>query len=762
MKIIKKYALCAVVFLFLLGLGWDHSTKGLDLTDEGWYVSTPLRYALGDMPFRDEVINTVHSYDILLSLVFRIFPDISLLQIRVLGVIFQLASLGIFFILLIRFIPPYAASLCLGVMFLVNNFSGLSAPSYDSLSSGFLLALITFSVFSFISAYNTTRTLCSIASGIIFILLCISYGPMFLLILIPLSVLAVMAAGKDSQDKKIFIRGSLLFFLTVVMLGVICFLLIFLNGILSDLLANLKLAYSAHAGRFYLPLWKRFLFISKELLSTMPFAGILIISAAVCLFILSKVKGKILNFLAVAVIIFVFFKYYVVYSWMYQITPLKFLSFTFLLFIVTGFLRVFFIRRKGDDNKWGVVRNMMLAWGFAAVGIYLASTDTGIRKAIQGVTPIFCALVADIYRMAGAEKTSWKWSEIHKNPVKILILTILALFFIEGANYYSKTIYHEGGKALTSEFKHPKLKGIYSTPEKVKAIEDILGYMKDKVKRGDYMLCYNYIPMMYFLTDTRAAYPITGSGGYAALLIEKEMTEDMIRRGRIPKYCIRMKVVPATTWDYPMRYMEGQPLDIYVMAKYYLKKSLFPFEVWERKSGDKKGVYPGEKPVFAQLFYKWDADGSIIPAPLIEKTAPPITLLNLKGPFVFQRLRSGGQDILAVIPGQKQFSSKNSVLFGYTWPNKNAVRKIKKGDNIVFKVSARVNNYALGCSASIFIRSNSGSQKNVCSIDSASWKDYSVSMIASMDNEEFLLPIFFSPSSPRETLEIKDVAVFVE
>ena len=49
----------ALAILLVLGVvGVDRARHGLCMTDEGLYLTTPLRYSLGDLPFQDEILGT--------------------------------------------------------------------------------------------------------------------------------------------------------------------------------------------------------------------------------------------------------------------------------------------------------------------------------------------------------------------------------------------------------------------------------------------------------------------------------------------------------------------------------------------------------------------------------------------------------------------------------------------------------------------------------------------------------------------------------
>ena len=124
-----QYAL-SFFFLILLGVyGYIHATKGIDLTDEGMYVSTAMRFSMGDIPFRDEFMSALSQFNVLLAPVFWIFPEISLLQMRFAGIGLHVVSLFVLFLFLSRYAPPLLIALLCSTMFFVNNFYGIAAKN---------------------------------------------------------------------------------------------------------------------------------------------------------------------------------------------------------------------------------------------------------------------------------------------------------------------------------------------------------------------------------------------------------------------------------------------------------------------------------------------------------------------------------------------------------------------------------------------------------------------------------------------------------
>jgi hypothetical protein len=56
---------------------------------------------------------------------------------------------------------------------------------------------------------------------------------------------------------------------------------------------------------------------------------------------------------------------------------------------------------------------------------------------------------------------------------------------------------------MTSTVKAPLLKGVFTTPERASAIDSLFEELKNYAGENDYLLTFESIPMVYFMTKTR-------------------------------------------------------------------------------------------------------------------------------------------------------------------------------------------------------------------------------------------------------------------
>jgi hypothetical protein len=210
------------------------TTKGIDLGEEGMHLATAQRYALGDLPFRDEIMNVFRMYDVMVSPIFRFFPDITLLQMRWVGLSVQALALAAAYFFFRRYIGPLVLASLLAVIMVVHDTYGVAVPSYNLLSSVFLMtAVLSWLVGLRGSSQAATIGFSSLA-GVLTGLAGLSYFSMFGMAAIPVGVF--LAGLVRPSRRRVFI-GSAISFLGsyAALLGLVAFILL-KAGLWPDLL----------------------------------------------------------------------------------------------------------------------------------------------------------------------------------------------------------------------------------------------------------------------------------------------------------------------------------------------------------------------------------------------------------------------------------------------------------------------------------------------------------------------------------------------
>ena len=88
---------------------------------------------------------------------------------------------------------------------------------------------------------------------------------------------------------------------------------------------------------------------------------------------------------------------------------------------------------------------------------------------------------------------------------KITLLVLgIAYLGIQGYKI-SKQAYFDPGSRIDKSYSihDPRAKGIYTSQERATIINEVLPVIKKHVKKGEYLLAYDNIPMVHFLTETK-------------------------------------------------------------------------------------------------------------------------------------------------------------------------------------------------------------------------------------------------------------------
>ncbi len=585
-----QYIFSAFMLLVLLSFGAWHCTKGIDLTDEGMYLSAPMRYALGDRPFRDEIMNVTRPFDVLISPIFKFFPDVTLLQMRLLGLGLQVLAVAFFGFFLTKYFPPHIVVFPCFVASIVSNTYDIYSPSYNLLSSSFSLISLTFLMLGMQSSSRFKETLFSIAGGIFLALTVFSYSTQVLLCSVP--IFFVLLGLLRSEQNHECTRPCLVFSGTFFFLLGVAVVTLLRSGLMKDVVSGFKIAaatqVSVTGGMLDRPLkWL------EQMLKFTTCSSVIFILPAFLYHLFSRLNlSKKYGWMLVPLTALPFFIALVIIilkgndiRWFH-----KFLLGYSLVLVFFGVVYGFFEKDKNDEpTQWRSVYKLGVAWGLVSVIVYGVSSGGGFRNSLLGIAPLFVLGSLQVYDMTKSGRIISGLGEIHGAILSVVMTAIVISFSIVSVRLSYHNIYRDVsvGK-LTSRFANPKLRGIYTTREKVEVLEQLLNYLNGKIRPGSFFLAYDYIPMLYFLTTTRPSYGTVWARSDWPLPVRTLLVEKMVRGKKFPKYCVRIRVMPIGNWAVkgtPIKYSPSDPLNAFVKSNYCLEKTIGPFEIWKQRLG---------------------------------------------------------------------------------------------------------------------------------------------------------------------------------
>ena len=680
-----QYLLSYCLFVMLTVFGYVHATKGINMTDEGINLSAPMHLALGDAPFRDEVSTTVHSYDLLTCPIFMVYPDISILQIRCLGLMIYVMSLFILFLFMSRYAPPFLTAMACAVMFLFNNFGGILTPSYNLLSSSFLIISMTLWLLAITSNRKVSSFVFSVLAGASLSLVVITYPPFGLIVCMPLALIIISCFS--FEKRKSYLRASIIFVGTFGIIITSLLAIISSYGLLPYLTEGLSEVSKTRS--MYTDTFNKLNDIYSQFLAVAPIGLALLglLSYALCTALIAgkSKKSNLIDGVLAHLIILLIFPLLLAKN-----ADLILFSFVLILSVILLFVSRVYRPKALMDRNWNDVLTIALCWGIITSLIYAMSSSRGMGACIQGAAPLFIVGLTAVYHIVNNYATREGAGDTRNLLWRSVLISACGIFIIVGAGYNYKSVYGEKNVgALTKRFEHPKLKGIYSTPAKVNALEGLLSYLKGKVKPTDYFLAYNSCPLLYFLTHTRPAYPtvyITDYQGTLPKTFQQILFDRMIEYKRIPEYCVRLLTMPNLNpefnWKIPMKY--GRPdeestlLDSFVNSNYYLEKIIFPFEIWHRGEGPKLRIFDQRAPDFRSNFLDWNGPKTVNMSEL-SRVASPLVLEKARGDFYFNCIPDEGGNVLRISPAQH--GERNIILYD----NLRLTKVSEKGQDLLNK-----------------------------------------------------------------------------
>jgi len=229
-----------ILFAAAACLGWIKLRYGFNFTDEGYLATESWRLAAGDHFLDDKITGALRHYTLINSFIFKIYPDISLLQMRQLQYILTLAALLIFSIALFRQTRQYA---WLPFVFSLFAFTGLDPVGlisnlyYQTYPHLFLILYISLMIFGFQSENPAIKKILYLLSGLCLWAMSLSLLYMGIIVFAPI-IIFILSHKLKLKDYPFPFR-DLLYVLSPFAICWIIFIAIFNKPYLFNILNSL-------------------------------------------------------------------------------------------------------------------------------------------------------------------------------------------------------------------------------------------------------------------------------------------------------------------------------------------------------------------------------------------------------------------------------------------------------------------------------------------------------------------------------------------
>lgn len=189
------------------------------------------------------------------------------------------------------------------------------------------------------------------------------------------------------------------------------------------------------------------------------------------------------------------------------------------------------------DTKRDIALETLLFSGIIVMIINPIGSNNGILKSFNGMWLILPLAILVGYQLRTSTRSKTISSIFSLMNCVLLSILILALFF-HSTNVYRDDISRFN---LNTGFSSPGLLGIYSTPDRVEAVDELITKINEFSGKGDKLLMFNSIPMFFYLTETRPALEDPWPD-LAPLAKIKSSIDELEKDRRYPKLFIYSKV----------------------------------------------------------------------------------------------------------------------------------------------------------------------------------------------------------------------------
>jgi hypothetical protein len=563
-----------------LGYGAVRCALGVDFTDEGAYVAWPLRALFGERIFTGDPLLLLRPLFPTLAWLYRLWPEVSLLDLRLLGWAFHLAAFVTLANYLFRLSGAVLQSLLVAsVPFFVCHSFGLAPPSYNSLSSDFLLIALSLRGLSRATNEGRGSRALEVGAGLALFVATFAHPGLGLVAL----ALLVYEFWANDLGRNLVTRNfspSNLGVLVFVAGWLALLLWFFGSGAFADWWHRLPLAQPRpretlhdHPGQFFAVLFGYPFAFSRLALG---FSALLVPTAAAAVAFARTGKLELAGRAAGALAVLLVASLIATFSYQPDFLP-SCLVRAALLVVAVGWLSPSAAAGRGEDNPRFLLLLSALAATIYATLTYYFSPQRSWVSGTLGMPFAFAVGLTLLLRATPARL----------GAIRVLVPTALALLVGCAAFEHYRNLYRDAPPAeLTATFQIPKFRGIHSTPERVAAVEALYAQLHPHLARGEPLLAFDDCPMLYFLFEARPAYGLTWAVRYTqSSTTLAHLNRELISRP-LPPFAIRTLVdLSHPVWaTAPRTNYENYPLNETVLARYTLARTIFPFEIWELKS----------------------------------------------------------------------------------------------------------------------------------------------------------------------------------
>ncbi|RKZ53888.1 MAG: hypothetical protein DRR16_00690 [Candidatus Parabeggiatoa sp. nov. 3] len=250
--------------------------------------------------------------------------------------------------------------------------------------------------------------------------------------------------------------------------------------------------------------------------------------------------------------------------------------------ILTGTLYIILIAYVFGLIKHSIEYRILSLVALAVLVLVPLGSGNGIYNAIYGMWLALPIVLLFFLQGTTSAIKNWKLHPQTFDYGRIFIIVTLVLASVAQASFPYRD--SKNRLEMTATIEHPLLRGVFTTPERAKVMQELLDELKNYVKPGDVLFAYEGISLVYFLTQTHPylynTWPMLEASSNFQALIKKAETKQ-------PYYPIVVRAKASTqigskTWPHKVTELTSYtPMSRNrQLAEDFLKRHQY-IKVWE-------------------------------------------------------------------------------------------------------------------------------------------------------------------------------------
>jgi hypothetical protein len=560
--------------------GLKRFTLGIDFTDEGAYVSWPLRMLFGERPFTSEILTLTRPIEVFLSPPLNLYPAFTLYGYRILGWSIHIAAFSVLSYYLFKLSnSPLTSPLIASIPLYVCHIFGLAPPSYNTFASDFFTAALSMLGLA-TGCYRSTRSewYLQIGAGLALFVATFAHPALGLvaLLLVTREVLTNTPFRNILRRRMVPSNAAVLSF--VMCWAAFIAYCTWSGALVSwiDRVSSVELMRRAGGS----PLGSLLVlalhpFIYSRLAVCFSASATVIL----CLIYASSFRKRITSTSTMAALLAFLLTASIIISFSRE--P-ELLTSTFAF--VGLLLAAMHVLGPAIAEFPLVTPSVRFLFALSAIGAVLCATTTYYFHPLRSWT-------SGILALPFAFSTGLTLLMATKTPAPAVLRTIVGCSLMLAVACVAREHYRSLWRELSpsemiSSFKVPKLRFIRSTAERTSAIDALYAKLHPKLVRGEPLLVFDDAPMLYFILDARPVYGLTWASRYNQTPSALKILDGELRSAPLPRFAVRTLVnISYPVWANAARTnYDNYPLNDTVMEHYELEETVFPFEIWRLRN----------------------------------------------------------------------------------------------------------------------------------------------------------------------------------